>query len=76
MPTYFVIKELNDEYTWKDFEVCDFTYDYALDALNIPEESIECINISTKEKQVEITIVEDRSILNEDWYYCLLKYAA
>lgn len=76
MPTYFIIKELNDQYTWKDFEVCDLAYDYVQDTLNIPEECIESIDISTKSKKVEITIVEDRDFINEDWYYCLLKYVA
>ena len=75
MPTYFIIKELNDQYTWKDFEVCDLAYDYAQDTLNIPEECIESIDVSTKAQEVEITIVEDKEFINEDWYYSLLKHA-
>ncbi|MBL1244536.1 MAG: hypothetical protein COA39_009145 [Sulfurimonas sp.] len=76
MPTYFIINELDDQYTWKDFEICDLSYDYALDTLNIPEECIESINVSTKLQRVEITIIEDRDFLNEDWYYSLLQYSA
>lgn len=76
MPTYFIITELTDQYTWKDFEMCDLVYDYAQDTLNIPEEYIESIDISTKAKQVEITIIEDENLIHEDWYYCLLPYAS
>lgn len=76
MPTYFIIKELDDQYTWQDFEMCDLIYDYAQDTLNIPEDCIESIDVSPKLKQVEITIVEDKDLLNEDWYYCLLPYAS
>lgn len=75
MPTYFVINNLEDEYTWKDFEIQDLIYDYAYDVHNIPEEYIDCIDVSSKSKKVEITIVEDKNIIDEDWYYCLLKYA-
>ena len=75
MPTYFVIKHLNDQYTWKDFEVCDLVYDYAMDTLNIPEECIEYIDVSVESKKVEITIFENKDYINEDWYYCLLQYS-
>ncbi len=76
MPTYFVIKELSDQYTWEDFEISDLVYDYAVDTLNIPEECIEYIDVSTKSKQVEITIIENSDYIREDWYYCLLQYTA
>lgn len=76
MPTYFIIKELSDQYTWKDFEMCDLVYDYAQDTLNIPEECIESIDVSVKTRQVEITIFEDTDLVNEDWYYSLLQYSA
>ena len=76
MPTYFVVKELSDQYTWKDFEMADLVYDYAADVLNIPEECIEFIDVSIKSKKVEITILEDSEYINEDWYYCLLQYSA
>ena len=54
----------------------DVIYDYATETLNIPEECIDYIDVSTKSKKVEITIVENREYINEDWYYCLLKYVA
>lgn len=76
MPTFFIIKELNGEYTWKDFEMCDLAYDYALDEHNIPEECIESIDVSVKAKKLEITIIEDNEFLHEDWYYCLLQHSA
>lgn len=76
MPTFFVINELNEGYSWEDFEFCDFAYDYAVDAHNIPEECIENIDVSLDLKKVEITLVEDREIIYEDWYYCLIRFAS
>ena len=76
MPTYFVIEKLNGGYTWKDFEMCDLAYDYVVDELNVPEESIDFVDVSLDTKRVEVTLFDDKDIAQEDWYYCLLKYSA
>jgi len=76
MPTYFVIRELCSGYYWKDFELNDFVYEYLTDAHNIPEECIECVDVSQKINKVEITLIEDKKIFQEDWYYCLLRYCS
>ncbi len=76
MPTFFVINKLDDGYCWKDFELYDFAYDYAVDVHNIPEECIDNIEVLSELKKVEITLFEDKEIAQEDWYYCLLRYAA
>ncbi|MEA2110787.1 MAG: hypothetical protein U9P71_01935 [Campylobacterota bacterium] len=75
MPTYFVIDELKDGYSWYDFEVADLGFDYAIDALDIPEEYIETVELLSKEK-IEITLIDNQSFTQEDWYYVLLPYAA
>ena len=76
MPTFFTIEKLNAEYSWKDFELCDLAYDYAVDIHNIPEEYIESIDVSIELEKVEITLVEDKTIIHEDWYHSLLHHAA
>lgn len=74
MPTFFTINQLDGEYTWSDFEFNDLAYDYAVDIHNIPEEYLESVEVYTNERKVEITLLEDKSITQEDWYHSLLSY--
>ena len=74
MPTFFTINKLDGEYNWKDFEFCDLAFDYAVDIHNIPEEYIQDVAVSIKERKVEITLLEDINVVNEDWYHTLLQY--
>lgn len=76
MPTYFVINELNEGYSWEDFTFFDLSYEYAQDVHNIPEDCIYSIDVLANEKKVEITLIEDKSIIKEDWYHSLMQYVA
>jgi hypothetical protein len=70
MPTYFLITKLQEGYAWKDFELSDFDFEYAVDVLGIPDECLESVEY-TDTKQLEITLVHDEAIVCEDWYYAL-----
>jgi hypothetical protein len=70
IPTYFRVTRLQEGYTWKDFELSDFDFEYAADVLGIPEESLESVEYTDKE-QLEIILVHDKAVVSEDWYYAL-----
>jgi hypothetical protein len=69
MPTYFILTKLQEGYTWKDFELLDFDFEYAVDVLGIPDECLESVECTGRE--LEITLVQDKTIVAEDWYYAL-----
>ena len=75
MPTYFKIEKIEAGYTWQDFDMTDAGIEYATEVLEIPEEYIEDV-ISCYGRYIEISLVEDRSYVREDWYHALMPYVA
>ena len=75
MPTYFEISKMEQGYTWQDFELMDIGVEYATDVLEIPEEYLESV-ISVYGEKIEVSLLESKEYLHEEWYYLLLPYAA
>jgi len=70
MPTYFVMTMLEGGWTWQDFQVDGMDFEYCTTVLDIPEESIDYIEVF--DKSIEIQLLDDPEIANEDWYVQLI----
>lgn len=74
MPTYFLLSHLQDGYTFKDFEIEGTLEEYITEVLEIPNEIIETMEISNT-NEIELILYPEKWILNEDWYYALVKFS-
>lgn len=72
--TVFVIKELDNGWTWHDIFSTDDIYGYCEEELEIPTESINSINCY--ENAFEVRLKKDRSMFREDWYVNLQRISA
>ena len=73
MPTYFVLTMLEDGWNWQDFQVDGMEFDYATTVLDIPEEAIDYIEVL--DDSLEIQLLDDPSMVSEDWYVQLITLA-
>lgn len=70
---YFLIDEFEEGWGMEDDMVCEEQlYDYCVEALFVPDEKIEELNMIGNELEIILKDLEADDI-NEDWYVNLLK---
>jgi len=70
---YFLIEEFEDGWGMEDDFICEEQlFEYCTEALFIPDEKIEELNMISNELEIVLKDLELEDI-NEDWYVNLLK---
>lgn len=70
---YFLIEEFEDGWGMEDDFICEEQlFEYCTEALFIPDEKIEELNMITGELEIVLKDLELED-MNEDWYVNLLK---
>ncbi len=72
MPTYFIMDALEDGYSFRDFETEGVLEEYIVDILEIPLEVVESLEL-TKKQEIELVLRNETWVMDEDWYYYLVK---
>lgn len=69
---YFVLDEFEDGWGLDEFYHEELLYDYCTEALFIPDEKIEELNMNSLGLEIHLCDL-DQDDANEDWYVNLLK---